>query len=248
MKKRRTALFLAAAMVAACGLAACGPTAPPEQFTPRESATVTIFTTNDMHGNLTGDGQSTIGVVQAAAIKASTPNALLVDAGDATQGASFASVSHGADVVRMMNEAGYDLMAAGNHEFDYGADVLLENAALADFPILAANVKREGKPLLDSSAVLTAAGYKIGFIGLTTVSTATSTNPALLTGVTFEDEVETAKKEIAALKDETDALVLICHLGDNEKAVSCTSEQLLNGLSQAEQEAVDAVIDGHSRS
>ncbi len=245
--KRWTVFLLAAAVAtAACGLAACNPSAPPEEFTPRESATVTIFTTNDMHGNLLGDGKSTVGIVQAAAIKASTPNSLLVDAGDAMQGASFASVSRGADVVRMMNEAGYDLMAAGNHEFDYGADVLLENAELADFPVLAANVEKDGKPLLESSAVVTVAGYKIGFIGLTTVSTATSTNPALLAGVTFEDEVETAKREIAALKNGTDALVLVCHMGDNEKAVSCTSEQLLSGLSQAEQAEVTAVIDGHS--
>ena len=64
--------------------------------------------------------------------------------------------------------------------------------------------------------------------------------------MTFENEVQTAKKEIAALKDETDALVLVCHMGDNEKAVSCTSEQLLMGLSQAEQAEVCAVIDGHS--
>ena len=217
-----------------------------EQFTPRDGATVTIFTTNDMHGNLAGDGKSTIGIVQAAKVKGSTENALLVDAGDATQGASFASISQGADVVRMMNAAGYDLMAAGNHEFDYGADVLLENEALAEFPILAANVQRDGEPLLDSSAVLETAGYKIGFIGLTTVATATSTNPTLLTGVTFEDEIETAKREIAALKDETDAIVLVCHMGDNDKAVSCTSEQLLSGLSQAEQAEVSAVIDGHS--
>ncbi len=243
--KRWTALFLAAAMATAatCALAACKKE-PSEQSAPRENATVTIFTTNDMHGNLAGE--TAVGIVQAAKIKASTPNSLLVDAGDATQGASFASVSQGADVIRMMNEAGYDLMAAGNHEFDYGTDVLLENGELENFPILAANVQKDGKPLLESSAVLEVAGYKIGFIGLTTVSTATSTNPTLLTGVSFEDEATTAKKEIAALKDETDAIVLVCHLGDNKAAVSCTSEQLLRALTAEEQAEVTAVIDGHS--
>ncbi len=246
--KRPIVLFLSAvAAAASCMLAACNITIElPATYVPRDSATVTVFTTNDMHGNLANDGKGTIGIVQAAGIKASTENALLVDAGDATQGASFASVSQGADVIRMMNEAGYDLMAAGNHEFDYGADVLLKNEELADFPILAANVKRDGEPLLESSAVLETAGYKIGFIGLTTVSTATSTNPTLLTGVTFEDEVETAKKEIAALKDKTDAIVLVCHMGDNGKAVFRTSEQLLSALSAEEQKEVSAVIDGHS--
>lgn len=247
--KKPVFLFLSAIMAAAiCALTAChAETTPPEEFTPRDSATVTIFTTNDMHGNLANDPKSnTIGIVQAAKIKASTPNSLLVDAGDATQGASFASVSQGADVITMMNEAGYDLMAAGNHEFDYGADVLLENNELAGFPILAANVQKDGQPLLESSAVLEIADYKIGFIGLTTVSTATSTNPTLLTGITFEDEVQTAKEEIAALKDQTDAIVLVCHMGDNQKAVSRTSEQLINALTAEEQAEVSAVIDGHS--
>lgn len=247
MKKYILILLSTLFAAAICAFAACGVAdQPPQPFTPRDSATVTIFTTNDMHGNLQNDEKSVIGVVQASKIKASTPNSLLIDAGDATQGASFASISQGADVVRMMNAAGYDLMAAGNHEFDYGADVLLQNEELADFPILAANVKREGELLLDGSAILQCAQYKIGFIGLTTVSTATSTNPTLLSGVTFEDEVQTAKREIAALKDETDAIILICHMGDNQAAVSRTSEQLILSLSDEEQAEVCAVIDGHS--
>ncbi len=248
MKKSVIFVFSAIMAAALCAFTACNAKKePPETFNPRDDATVTVFTTNDMHGNVANDEKNKmIGVVQAARIKASTPNALLVDAGDATQGASFASVSQGADVVRMMNEAGYDLMAAGNHEFDYGADVLLENKGLADFPILAANVKKDGKPLLDSSAVLEVADYKIGFIGLTTISTATSTNPTLLSGVTFEDEVQAAKQEIASLKGETDAIVLVCHMGDNEKAVSRTSEQLINALTVEERKEVSAVIDGHS--
>ena len=68
-------------------------------------------------------------------MKASTENALLIDAGDATQGATFATVSQGKDVIEVMNTAGYDAMAAGNHEFDYGTEQLLANVEAADFPI-----------------------------------------------------------------------------------------------------------------
>lgn len=185
-------------------------------------------------------------MVQTAAIKASTANSVLVDAGDATQGASFASVSRGADVITAMNAAGYDLMAAGNHEFDYGADVLLQNAQNADFPILAANVKKDGSAFLQSSVVIERADYKIGFIGLTTVSTATSTNPTLLSGITFEDEIAAAKAEMADLKDKTDAIVLVCHMGDNASAVSCTSEKLVQSFTAEEWANVAAIIDGHS--
>ena len=137
------AISSALASIFTFGICVCACAAEREvPFTPRENAEITIFTTNDMHGSLIDDGEKVIGIVRAAEIKASTPDSVLVDAGDATQGASFASISRGADVISAMNAAGYDLMAAGNHEFDYGADVLGDNADRADFPILAANVKK----------------------------------------------------------------------------------------------------------
>ncbi len=213
----------------------------------QEETVVTIYTTNDVHGVVQGgEDDEIIGMAQAAAIAASTENALLVDAGDATQGASFATVTQGADVIAVMNAAGYAVMAAGNHDFDYGKDRLLQNAAVAEFPILSANAMDGDEPLLQPSAVVETAGKRIGFIGLTTTDTATSTNPALLGSITFEDEVEAAKEQIAALEPDTDAIVLVCHMGDNGAAVDCTSAQLLDALDEEELAAVTALVDGHS--
>ncbi len=210
-----------------------------------DTETVTIFTTNDIHG-IVGASETAIGLAQAAAMKASTANSLLVDAGDAVQGASFATISQGEDVIKMMNAAGYDVMAAGNHEFDYGAEQLLKLADTADFPILSANVMKDGATLLESSTTVNVGDKTIGFVGITTKNTATSTNPEKLSGVTFGDEIKAAKDEIAKLKDTTDAIVLITHLGNNDVAVSCTSEALLDGLSVDELKEITAVIDGHS--
>lgn len=208
--------------------------------------TVTIYTTNDLHG-VVENSETSIGLAQIAAIKASTPNALLVDAGDATQGASFATVTQGADVIRMMNAAGYDAMAAGNHEFDYGVAQLGANADLADFPILGCNlVGTDGSPLLEEYANVEVGGHTICFIGVTTRATETSTNPKLREGVTFADEAQAAGKIIDAVKSEADAIVLVTHLGDNAAAVPCTSAQLLAALSDDQRAAVTAVIDGHS--
>ncbi len=235
MKKRILSLLVCAALclcLAPLAALAAGP------------VTVTIFTTNDVHG-VVAAGESNIGLAQVAAIKASTPNALLVDAGDATQGASFATVNQGGDVIRLMNAAGYDAMAAGNHEFDYGIDQLRANAAAAQFPILAANVRQASAPL-EASCVKEVGGKRIGFIGLTTTSTATSTNPSQLAGLTFEDEAAAAKAEIAALAEQTDAIVLLCHMGDNAAAVERTSAQLLDALTDDELAQVAAVVDGHS--
>lgn len=209
--------------------------------------TVTIYSTNDIHGVVEENADdSAIGLPQVAGIAASTENAILLDAGDATQGASFATVDSGAHVIEVMNAAGYKAMAAGNHEFDYGAEVLLANAENAQFPILSANARKDGQPLLESHTVVEAAGRQIGIIGITTASTATSTNPEQLEGVTFEDEIETAKSEIGEIADSVDAIVLLTHLGDNPLATDVTSQQLLEGLSEEELQKVAAVIDGHS--
>lgn len=107
-------------------------------------------------------------------------------------------------MIELMNLAGYDLMAAGNHEFDFGTEQFLSNAALAQFPILAANVYRNGQPLLAGvqegnngcHTSIERDGVRIGFFGLTTVETATSTNPAGIRDLQFADEVETAKKRL----------------------------------------------------
>lgn len=49
--------------------------------------------------------------------------------GDATQGIAFVSLDKGASAIEAMNLAGYDVMACGNHEFDYGQETAKKNAA-----------------------------------------------------------------------------------------------------------------------
>ena len=49
---------------------------------------------------------------------------LLVDAGDHIQGEAIGILSQGLDIIEIMNKVGYDVVALGNHEFDYGIDQL----------------------------------------------------------------------------------------------------------------------------
>ena len=214
---------------------------------------VIIYHTNDTHGYLNGDGEEIVGIALAAGLKESTPNSILVDAGDATQGLPLASLTKGADVIELMNLAGYDLMTPGNHEFDFGTETFLSNAQKADFPVLAANIYRNGSPLLkdvqeDSSgchAVLEQNGVRIGFFGLTTADTASSTNPAGIKDLEFSDEIETAKTEINHLKEEgADVIVAMCHMGNMD--ASCTSADLADAMTGEYQDKINIIIDGHS--
>lgn len=218
------------------------------------STTITIFHTNDMHGRLLDASKSgvltQIGADYTAAIKKSVPDSLLIDAGDATQGLPFASISKGADVIALMNAAGYDGMVLGNHEFDYGKAQALANAALAKFPMVSANTLDNGKPLLagingnnGQDFIKTVNGVKIGFFGITTQETVYKTNPSNLPGITFEDPIATSKTEVAKLKSEgAKVIVGIMHIG-NDASSSPISEDIAKAV-----DGINVIIDGHSHS
>jgi 5'-nucleotidase len=109
------------------------------------------------------------------------PGVVLVSAGDNfLAGPEFnASLERGIpfyDAVAM-DEIGYDAIALGNHEFDFGPDVTAD--FIASFPnivpILAANLDVSGEPRLaalaaqgrlTTSALVTERGRRIGVIGL----------------------------------------------------------------------------------
>lgn len=218
----------------------------------KETKEIVIYHTNDMHGAVVYEEDGSIGLDHVAAMKKQTPNAILADAGDATQGLPYASLTQGADIMELMNSAGYDVMAAGNHEFDFGTEKFLQNVSLADFPVLAANIYRNGVPLLEEQenngchTIIERDGIKVGFFGLTTAATATSTNPEGIKGLEFKDELETARQEIDALTEEgADVIVAIAHLGIYTN-VPWDSNSLAEAMTGEYAGKLDVIIDGHS--
>ena len=90
------------------------------------------------------------------------------------QGDPTVSASQGETAVELMNLAGYDAAALGNHEFDYGYDNLVKLSRTAKFPILSANTLYNGKTAFGDNKIFTAPnGTKIGVFGLETPETAT---------------------------------------------------------------------------
>ncbi len=213
--------------------------------------TVTVFHTNDMHGSLIGS-DSVIGIDKVSALKKETEGSILVDAGDATQGVALATLSKGEDVIELMNSAGYDVMAAGNHEFDNGTEHLSKLVSMASFPIISANTYLNGRPLFEnensngSNVIIERNGIKVGIFALTTSNTATSTNPKGIVGVEFKNEIETAKEQTALLDEEgADVVIAITHMGIDNNESDITSYELAQAMADTE---LDAIIDGHSHS
>ena len=245
MKKKLLSLLLAIAMV--ISLAACEKK-PAMGKDATATEPVVIVHTNDVHGAVEGYAKVAALADQYAAEGAYV---LVLDAGDFSQGDTSVSLSEGATAIELMNMAGYDAVALGNHEFDYGFEALKKNMESAQFPVLAANVKYNGELAFDDAAVFTApGGTKIGVFGLDTPETATKAHPGKIAGVTFaggEEMYQIAQDMVTMLREEEGCNYVICigHLGiDDETAV--TANRSIDLLAKVT--GIDVFIDGHSHS
>ena len=246
MKKKLLSLLLALAMVFT--LVACGEKKPAPGKDATATEPVVILHTNDVHGAV-----SNYAKVAALASQYESEGAyvLILDAGDFSQGDTAVSVSEGATAVELMNMVGYDAVALGNHEFDYGFEALKKNMENAQFPVLAANVKYNGELAFDDAAVFTTpGGTKIGVFGLDTPETATKAHPGKIQGVTFaggEELYQIAQDMANMLREDEGCNYVIClgHLGidDETAATGNRSIDLLNKVT-----GIDVFIDGHSHS
>jgi len=204
---------------------------------------LTIVHTNDTHARIKeGDG---IGFAKIASIigqiREENPNTLVFDAGDTFHGQTIATLNKGESIARLMNEISYNAMVPGNHDFNYGYERLAELNEMTDFPILAANIKKEdGGRLLDAYVITEAGGLKVGIFGLATPETAYKTHPDNVKGLVFTDPVEAARQAVDDLKDRTDIIIAITHLGMDQSSAD-TSIKVAE-----EAEGIDLIIDGHS--
>jgi 5''-nucleotidase/2'',3''-cyclic phosphodiesterase and related esterases len=213
----------------------------------RPDIEVVIYHTNDSHSRVDAQANSDcIGFAKIATIKNNTPNSVLVDAGDTLHGLPIATLSQGESIVRMMNAAGYDYMTTGNHDYNYGLDRLLELEAMAKFKLLVANVvyKADNSNVFAAWDIKNFDGLKVGFFGLATSDTLTSTVPANVEDLIFEDSVEIARECVTELKNRgCRAIVAITHLGDTSINGSETSQLVASNV-----DGIDVIIDGHSHS
>lgn len=179
-------------------------------------ARITLLHVNDVYeigASRTSDGLAGLATLLKAE-RASHPRSLTVVAGDFLSPSLLSSELKGAQMVDLFNELGVDYVTFGNHEFDFGFDVLKQRMAESKFAWVSSNVEgKDGRPV--GSAVQTAVreidGVKIGFLGLTTRQTAQASNPG--ESVHFLPEIEAAEKAVADLEAQgARVIVAITHL------------------------------------
>lgn len=251
---RRTFLRGLGLMSATAALAACGQTNTQTQ-PDAPMPLLAIIHTNDTHGHdvaveATDEVKGNFSMAAVSALKAEWEKkgyeVLLVDAGDATQGMPLVDTTSGAPAMAFMNACGYDAMAVGNHEFDWGTDALAANEAAATFPLLSASVieKSTSKPRFTTNKVFELSdGTKVGFFGLTTPTTITTTSPKNVVDFSFlsgEELVACAQGQVDELRSQgCEIVVCLGHLG-NDDIHEASSKYVLENVT-----GIDLFIDGH---
>ena len=204
----------------------------------------TIIHTNDTHCFYDGDGGVGFPTVSALKEQYSRKGVVFtVDAGDFLQGNSYGTMTTGQGSVDVMNTIGYDLCVPGNHEFDFGLDVLLERVGQLDFPIICANLvySDTGENVFDGYIVLEKRGIRVGFFGLLTPETPTVTTEGAMGNTKVTDPVTAAEEMVSVLRAQNvDAVVAVGHLGVAREGF-ITSDELCRDVP-----GIDIFIDGHS--
>jgi 5'-nucleotidase / UDP-sugar diphosphatase len=186
---------------------------------------IIILHTNDMHGKI--DNFSKL-VSYVKEIEQDHEHIYLLSAGDIFSGNPIVDFypEKGYPMIDMMNIAGYDVTVLGNHEFDYGQEVLSKRIEQATFPFICANIEAMESVLSKPKSyyALKAENIEIFILGLieTSVRGKPTTHPAKLEGLNFYDPFTIAEAYIDSVSDQYDAVIALTHLGYKNDSILAT--------------------------
>lgn len=150
---------------------------------------------------------------------------LLVHAGDITLGAAT-----GQAIVDRLERLGFDAFALGNHDFDGGADILLEQIALLSDRALCANVSG-----FVPFRLMAVKGVRVALVGVVLGDLVLLQPEGNLAGVAVTPPAEALVRLIPGLREIADLVILLSHCGLD------ADRQLAGAVP-----GIDLIVGGHS--
>ncbi|ONN26580.1 2', 3'-cyclic nucleotide 2'-phosphodiesterase [Thermosipho affectus] len=230
------------------------------------SVQLVILHTSDLHGNILPISYATnkpsdVGLAKIATLvkqmRKECGNVILIDSGDLIQGTPLEYYHARIDnkpidpMILVMNKLGYSAWTLGNHEFNYGLNILNKAVSEAQFPALSANILDEnGNPVFKPYHIVNVGGIKVGILGLTTKFIPNWEDPKNIKGLKFEDPVKVAKKYVKELRDKVDVIVVAYHGGLERDPETGNPTEELTGENQGYQllqevNGIDVLLLGH---
>ncbi|MCX6625055.1 MAG: bifunctional UDP-sugar hydrolase/5'-nucleotidase [Acidobacteria bacterium] len=187
---------------------------------------LTILHTNDLHARLTPNDSGLGGFAYLKTVidqqRAGSNSCLLLNGGDLVQGTPVSTIFKGVPIYALANRFGYDASVLGNHDFDYGWQLVEQFRRKAKFPILSANVvNASGQLIADKPYVIRKVnGIRVAILGITMGSLASYSMPQLLGTWHALPVAPAIEKYARELQGKYDLLVVLSHLeSGEEKAV-----------------------------
>jgi len=271
----------------AAALAAAGFQTVPAYAGPEKSVRLTVMGTTDLHGNVFNwdyfknteyddSAHNDIGLAKVSTLVTAVrdriaadehaPRPLLLDAGDTIQGTPlsyyFARIEpitggHLHPMAAAMNELGYDAAALGNHEFNYGLDILRKFQRQLDFPLLGANAQdwTTGLPVFPPYVLkrVHVPGEKpitVGILGLTNPGIAIWDKAVVENKIKFGGVVELAKLWVPRVrKAGADVVIVSVHSGmdlSSSYGDALPVPENASALMVETVPGIDAVLVGHA--
>jgi len=170
-------------------------------------------------------------------IKRDVKNVALVHAGDDFQGTPISTITKGMSQIKLLNLVKPDVFSLGNHEFDYGKNILMKQIEKMNFSPVSANIfdKSSGRLFVNPYKIKCYGGLRVGYIGLMSPLLNQLTLRDNIKGLKILDPSVAAQKYITAIKDSVDLIVIVSHMGVGY------DEDLAKNISGA-----DIIIGGHS--
>lgn len=248
-----------------------------------KSVTITIMGTSDLHANAlnwdyykdaaySDSAGNTIGLARVSSLvnqiraDRGRERTLLFDAGDTIQGSPlgyyYATIDpvtvSGAThpIAAQFNAIGYDAIALGNHEFNYGLDFLDNWISQLDAPALAANAVHHGttEPAYQPYVIkkMHIPGHKpvrVGVLGLTNPGVVIWDKGNVSGRIDVLDVVESAARWVPVMRAEgVDVVVVSVHAGDSGLSSYGNDIPVENAAAMLAEEVpgIDAILFGHA--
>lgn len=205
----------------------------------KDSTIITLLHVNDVHANINAFPQLKF-VVDS--IRLTNDEVFLLAAGDLFSGNPIVDrhEKKGWPLIDLMNDIQFDATALGNHDFDYGIEVLNQRTKDANFPFLCANISKDTllDELKDFILLESQSGYRLAVVSFIQLgrNDLPDSHPQNFKGLTFtqaEEAIKPFKKELKSY----DLQIALTHLGLKKDLELAKDNQWL-----------DLVIGGHSHS
>ncbi len=224
--------------IAAAAAVVLGLVAPPAAAQPLSLTIVHVNDWDRMEGRKGAGGAARIAAVvaeESARARDAGGHAIVTFGGDMISPSLMSGIDKGAHMIALADAIGFDVGVVGNHEFDFGAEILRRRLSESRMTWLAGNVRYKGAgfPGAPATTILEKGGYRIGFLGLVTTDTPEISKPG--DDVTFAPFAETGAALARELRKAGADLV-----------IALTHDELSRDLALlAKAKEIDILLGGH---